>query len=354
MQWDRLLASMAKRDWSDLHLQEGLKPKARSQGRIVDLETAPLGPGDTLAFIRGAAGEKAEPILREQGAYDFATELGGAGRFRINAFYADGKLAVAIRLLPTKLRTIEELGLPLQVMELVMRPRGLLLVTGPTGSGKSTTLAGLINHINSNSQKHIITIEQPIEYKFETKRCLVRQREVGRDVADFPSALHQALRQNPDVIVVGEMRDLETTRTALSAAETGHLVLATLHTSSAARTIERIVGQYPQSEQDLIRMQLSNGLIGILCQQLVPRAEGDGRIAAYEFLRVPPGVSHLIRQGQSHKIENHIQTGQKFGMQLLDDHLARLVGDGLVTAEDALRYANDPEKVAEKLHRLEH
>jgi len=256
---------------------------------------------------------------------------------------------MSLRLIPQKLFTLDEIGLPPIVSQLIRRPRGMFLVTGPTGSGKTTTLASMVNHINETLDRHIITVEDPIEYYHPHKKSLVSQREVGVDVPSFSEALRRALRQDPDVILVGELRDLETIESALRAAETGHLVFGTLHTSSAHGTITRLVDQFPVNQQEQVRIQLADSLIAVLCQALLPRADVRGMIAAYEFLVVSSAVSNMIRENKAFRIPSVIQTGKKMGMQLLDDHLLEMLSEGKISKDEATEKAQNPEELAEKI-----
>ena len=270
----------------------------------------------------------------------------------MGAFRQQGRIAIVLRLIPSKIRSFSELGLGPVVQELLFRPRGLVLVTGPTGSGKTTTLATMIDHINGNRKVHILTIEDPIEYRHAHRKSVISQREVGVDVPAFGEALRRALRESPDVILVGEMRDLESTRLAISAAETGHLVLSTVHTQSAQSTVERIIDEFPPNQQAQIRIQLANSLLAVLAQTLVPRI-GGGLVAAYEILLVTPAVRHLIRDNKTFRIDSTIQTGRDRGMQLLDDHLLQLYKDGLIDRTDVLTRCRYPEEVAKGIMAME-
>lgn len=325
---DRLLETCVKRGASDLHLYVGRPPTLRLLGRLRSLETKPLEPEDTIALMKAITPERNQQELQEQGGTDFGFEFGTAGRFRTAVWQQKGFISVCLRLIPSRLLSFEEIGLPKTAQTLCRRPRGIFLVTGPTGSGKTTTLATMINYINETFDKHIITVEDPIEYYHTHKKSLVNQREVGVDVPNFYEALRRCLRMDPDVILVGELRDLETIEAALRAAETGHLVFGTLHTTTAHRTVTRLVDIFPTAQQEQIRIQLSESLIGVLCQALMPRCDVKGMIAAFEFMYVTNAISNLIRENKVFRIPSSIQTGRKWGMQLLDDHLFQILVGG--------------------------
>jgi twitching motility protein PilT len=313
------------------------------------LETKVLEPEDTISLMKAITPERAQQELQERGGTDFGFEFGNAGRFRTSVFQQKGNISIVLRLIPTKLLSFEEIGLPPIVKSLCRRPRGMFLVTGPTGSGKTTTLATMINYVNEHFDKHIITIEDPIEYYHTHKKSMLSQREVGVDVPNFSEALRRALRQDPDVVLVGELRDLETIEAALRAAETGHLVFGTLHTTSAHRTITRIVDQFPVDQQEQIRVQLSEALIAVLCQALMPRKDVRGMVAAFEFMVVTNAISNLIRESKVFRIPSSIQTGKKLGMQLLDDHLFKLYCEGKVSEEDCIDHSQIPVDLQEKI-----
>jgi twitching motility protein PilT len=346
---DRLLETCIRSNASDLHLHVGRPPTLRLNGRLRPLETKVLEPEDTLALMKAITPDRSQQELQEQGGTDFGFEFGDAGRFRTSVFMQKGNISLTLRLIPSKLFTFDEIGLPEITKTLCRRPRGMFLVTGPTGSGKTTTMASMVNYINETLDRHIITIEDPIEYYHPHKMSLVSQREVGADVPSFSEALRRALRQDPDVILVGELRDLETIESALRAAETGHLVFGTLHTSSAQGTVTRIVDQFPVDQQEQVRIQLADSLIAVLCQSLLPRQDTRGMIAAYEFLVVNNAVSNLIRENKVFRIPSTIQTGKKQGMQLLDDHLFLLYSQDIVSEEDAIDRAQQPAELAEKI-----
>jgi len=346
---DRLLETCIKRGASDLHLHVGRPPTLRLHGRLRPLETKVLEPEDTISLMKQITPERAQQELAEQGGTDFGFEFGEAGRFRTAVFQQRGDLSLTLRLIPSKLLTFEEIGLPMIATSLCRRPRGMFLVTGPTGCGKTTTLATMIDYINSNFDKHIITIEDPIEYYHPHKKSMVNQRDVGVDVPSFGEALRRVLRMDPDVILVGELRDLETIEAALRAAETGHLVFGTLHTTSAQGTITRIVDQFPVDQQEQIRIQLASSMIAVLCQALIPRVDIRGRIAAFEFMVATNAIRNLIRENKVFRIPSSIQTGKKFGMQLLDDHLLRLFKEGKISDEEAVLNSHNASEMQNKV-----
>lgn len=346
---DRLLETCIKMGASDLHCHVGRPPVLRLRGRLRQLETRELEPEDTVALMKQITPERAQQELQEQGGTDFGFEFGDKGRFRTAIFRQKGHISLTLRLIPNKLFTLEEIGLPNITREILRRPRGMFLVTGPTGSGKTTTLASMVDYINNNLERHIITVEDPVEYYHPHKKSLVSQREVGVDVPSFAEALRRALRQDPDVILVGELRDLETIESALRAAETGHLVFGTLHTSSAQGTITRIIDQFPVNQQEQVRVQLSSSLIAVLCQALLPRIDTKGMIAAYEFLVFTNAIANLVREGKEFRISSSIQTGKKLGMQLLDDHLFQLWQEGKVDEEDAIDRATESAELRNKI-----
>jgi twitching motility protein PilT len=346
---DRLLETCIKRGASDLHLVVGRPPILRLHGRLRPLETKVLEPEDTQALMKAITPERAQQELQEQGSTDFGFEYGDAGRFRTAVFMQKGVTSLVLRLIPSKIMTFEEIGLPSLVRSLCRRPRGLFLVTGPTGSGKTTTLATMLDFINRTLDRHIVTIEDPIEYYHNHNKSIVNQREVGVDVPSFDEGLRRVLRQDPDVILVGELRDLETTQAALRAAETGHLVFGTLHTTTAHRTITRLVDQFPVDQQEQVRVQLSEALIAVLCQALMPLKERKGRIAAFEFMVVTNAIANLIRENKVFRIPSSIQTGKKLGMQLLDDHLYQLAVEGKVEDREAVDHSQNPGDLQDKL-----
>ena len=353
---DRLLETTIKKGASDLHLHVGRPPVLRLDGHLRDLATKTLEPEDTMSLMKSITPDRNQQELQECGSTDFGFAFASAdgaarSRFRVAVFRQKGFVSIVMRKIPYKLLTFEEIGLPPICAELCRRPRGLFLVTGPTGSGKTTSLATMINYINENFERHIQTVEDPLEYYHEHKKSMITQREVGHgnDVTTFSESLRRVLRQDPDVILVGEMRDLETISSAITAAETGHLVFATLHTSGAASTINRVVDAFPVSQQEQIRVQLSTTLLAILSQALLPRCDTAGVVAAYEFLVITPAIANLIRENKSFRIDSSIQIGKKFGMQLLDDHLLQLYRDGKVSAEDAVDRSRHPAELAERM-----
>ena len=349
---DRLLETCIKQGASDLHLSVGRSPTLRLHGRLRSLETKVLEAEDTIALMKAITPERCQQELQEQGGTDFGFEFGGEGRFRTSVFTQRGNISIVLRLIPSKLLTFEEIGLPAITKALCRRPRGMFLVTGPTGCGKTTTLATMIDYINSRFDKHIVTIEDPIEYYHTHKKSIINQREVGVDVPSFSEALRRVLRMDPDVILVGELRDLETIEAALRAAETGHLVFGTLHTTSAHRTITRIIDQFPVDQQEQIRVQLSESLIAVLSQALMPRKDARGMVAGFEFMVVTNAISNLIRENKVFRIPSSIQTGKKLGMQMLDDHLLELCMAGKIADEDAIDRSQNPGDIQDRLETM--
>ncbi|HPC93475.1 MAG TPA: type IV pilus twitching motility protein PilT [Sedimentisphaerales bacterium] len=345
---DRLLQACVTQGASDIHITVGRPPVLRIDGHLRSLETKVLEPDDTVALMKSITPERCEQELQEEGGTDFGFAFGDVARFRVSVFKQKGNISIVLRQIPNKILTFEQLGLPKICAALCRRPRGLFLVTGPTGSGKTTTLATMINYINENFDRHIVTIEDPIEYYQPHKKSVINQREVGVDVPSFGEALRRVLRQDPDVILVGELRDLETIEAAVRAAETGHLVFSTVHTTSAAGTINRIIDVFPVDQQEQIRIQLSGNLLAVLSQALCPLASGRGRIAAYEFLVVTPAIANLIRENKTYRIDSSIQTGKKLGMQLLDEHLWNLYDTGKITLEEMLDKGRQPGALQEK------
>jgi len=327
---------------SDIHLTVGKPPVFRVHGVPESQGEDILTPEDTLEAAKLLATEEQLKVLEEFGESDFATTFEGLVRLRCNIFYQRECVSLALRLLPTKIPSADELKLPQVIRDLAKKPRGLILVTGPTGSGKSSTLAALIDSINHNSKRHIITLEAPIEYVHHADNCIINQREIGVDTKSYASGLRAALRQDPDVILVGEMRDLETISTAITAAETGHLVFGTLHTKGAATTIDRIIDVFPPEQQEQVRIQLADVLECAISKALLPKI-GGGRVPAYEILVATPAVRSLIRQNKSFQITSAMQTSKRQGMQLMDEALAELLRQGEVTLENALAVANDPD-----------
>jgi twitching motility protein PilT len=346
---DRLLETVIRVGGSDIHLHVGRAPVLRIHGRLRSLETKTLEPDDTVALMKSVTPERNQQELQEEGGTDFGFAFGDKGRFRVSVFRQKGNISMVLRLIPTKIMTFEEIGLPPIVKALCRRPRGLFLVTGPTGSGKTTTLATMLDYINRGFDRHIISIEDPIEYYHTHHKSCFSQREVGVDVPSFAEALRRSLRMDPDVILVGEMRDLETMEAAIRAAETGHLVFATLHTTGAQGTINRIIDAFPVTQQEQIRVQLSVTLLAVLSQALVPVADGNGRVAAFEFLVITPAICNLIRENKTYRIDSSIQTGKKYGMQLLDEHLWRFYDEGKCNADELLEHARHPAELQAKI-----
>src|SRR5947209_2937297 len=341
-----LLMEVVHRRASDLHLSSGAHPTVRVRGRLTPLEDYPkLSSADTREIIYSILTGDQRQRLETDWQFDFAYSIPGHARFRVNAYFQRGALGAAFRLIPFGMSSIEELGLPATVHEFTRRPRGFVLVTGPTGSGKSTTLAAMIDEINRTREEHIMTIEDPIEFLHGHKKCIVNQRELGSDAQSFSMALTAALRQDPDVILVGEMRDLETISTALTAAETGHLVFATLHTQDTSQTIDRIIDVFPAHQQGQVRVQLSVALQGIMTEQLLPTADGSGRCVATEVLVPTPAVRNLIREGKTHQIYSVLQTGSSVGMQTMDTSLAELIRAGKITQKLAESRSSTPEEL---------
>jgi twitching motility protein PilT len=331
---------------SDVHLTAGFPPAMRIRGRIVPMEDyGRLSPQQTREVVYSILNDDQRKRFENNKQLDLAYSIPGVGRYRINAYFQRGAISAAFRLIPHDILSLEQLGLPLILEEFTRKPRGFVLVTGPTGSGKSTTLAAMIDLINRTREEHILTIEDPIEFLHRHEKCIVNQREIGTDAKDFSLALRAGLRQDPDVILVGEMRDVETISTALTAAETGHLVFATLHTQSTAQTVDRVIDVFPAAQQNQVRMQLSIALQGIVTQQLLPTADGAARVAACEVLVPTPAIRNLIREGKTHQIYSAVQTSGAVGMQTIDSHLAQLVRMGKITRSLAEQRASVPEEL---------
>jgi twitching motility protein PilT len=338
-----LLRLVIEEGASDLHITVGAPPAVRIRGQLTKLEVAPLSPQDTEELARAITSEEDFAKLQGEGSVDFAVSFRDSSRFRVNVYRQRGHISIALRSIPSKLMTLDEIGLPDSIRDLLRLPRGLILVTGPTGSGKTTTLASMLNVINETTRQHIVTIEDPIEYQHEHRRGLVNQREVGTDTPSFAEGLRRALRQDPDVVLVGEMRDLETMETAITAAETGHLVFSTLHTTGAARTVDRIIDAFPREKQDMIRVQLSTNLRAVISQLLVPRKDQTGRVAVFEVMIGTPSIGALIRDNKTFRINSDIQTGAKFGMVSLDASLVDMYLEGVIDYEEMLSKAQDRE-----------
>jgi twitching motility protein PilT len=341
-----VLTRMVEVRASDVHISPGFAPALRLRGRITPLEDQPiLKPQDTREIVYSILNDSQRKAFENNLQLDFAYSVPGMARFRVNCFFQRGSISAAFRHIPSEILSLGSLGLPQVLEEFCRKPRGFVLVTGPTGSGKSTSLASMIDLINEEREEHILTIEDPIEFLHRHKSCVVNQREIGADATDFATALKSALREDPDVILVGEMRDLETISTALTAAETGHLVFATLHTQSTAQTVDRIIDVFPAHQQQQVRMQLSIALQGIITQQLLPTADGSSRVVACEVLVPTPAIRNLIREGKTHQIYSALQTSGSVGMQTMDSHLAQLVRMGKITPQIAEQRASIPEEL---------
>src|SRR3989441_672918 len=340
---------------SDLHLRVGFPPVIRLHGVLQRVEGPPLRQEDTEELMRSITSEDHIQQVRERGGADFGFAFGELARFRVSVFKAKGEFGVVARQIPSKLLTLEQIGIPPSVRELLYKPRGMVLVTGPTGSGKTTSLASMINIINEErDDAHIVTIEDPIEYYHKHKRSLVTQREINVDVPNFAEALRRALRQDPDVVLVGEMRDLETIDAAITAAETGHLVFGTLHTTGAAKTIDRIVNAFPVNQQEQIRIQLSTVLQAVISQLLLPRCDKPGRVAIFEIMINTPSIAALIRDNKTFRINSDIQTGAKYGMVTLDSFLIDKNQQGMISQEEVITKAQDPTTILAKLQEIQH
>jgi twitching motility protein PilT len=346
---DELLTLAVQRRASDLHLNPGRPPVLRIDGDLVSLDGPPLDDATALGLCRELADERHWREVEERGTTDFGLAHASGNRFRVSVMRQRGRHSAVLRQIPSKLLSFEEIGLPPACVELLRRPRELVLVTGPTGSGKTTTLAAMIDWINTNQDRHIVTIEDPIEYYHPHKQGLVTQREVGADVPDFPEAIRRALRQDPDVILLGEMRDLETISAAITAAETGHLVFGTLHTTGSARTVDRMIDAFPAHQQEQIRAQLSVSIVAVISQVLLARKGGKGRIAAFEVMLMNPAIGNLIRKNETHKIQSTIQTSRRMGMVTLDDNLLELVQKGMIERQAALDAAQEPRDLEQRL-----
>ncbi len=348
----QLLKIMVEKGATDLHITTGTPPQIRIDGKLVPLSMDPLSGTDTKKLCYSILTDAQKHKFEENNELDFSFGVKGLSRFRANVFVQRGAVAAAFRIIPYKFMTFQELGLPPIIEEISKRPRGLVLVTGPTGSGKSTTLASMINKINEERHEHIITIEDPIEYLHPHKGCIVNQREVGADTAGFKVALKYILRQDPDIVLIGEMRDLETIEAALTTAETGHLVFGTLHTNSAVQTINRIIDVFPPYQQSQVRAQISFVLEGVLSQQLIPKAGGKGRVLGLEVMISNPAIKNLIREDKVHQIYSIMQVGQaKFGMQTMNQSLYTLYTKGLLTLDVAMGRSSDPEELRNMIAR---
>jgi twitching motility protein PilT len=339
----QLLAFTVKNKASDLHLSAGLPPMIRVNGDVRRLNVEPLEHKQVFGMLYDIMNDAQRKIYEENLEVDFAFEIEGLARFRVNAFNQNRGAAGALRTIPSKILTLDQLNCPGIFGELSLRPRGLVLVTGPTGSGKSTTQAAMLNHLNENEYAHVLTVEDPIEFVHESKKCLINQREVGPMTHSFANALRSALREDPDAILVGELRDLETIRLAMTAAETGHLVFGTLHTSSAPKTIDRIIDVFPGEEKEMIRAMLSESMVAVISQTLCKLKDGSGRVAAYEIMIGTPAIRNLIREAKVAQMYSSIQTGTGMGMQTLDQHLTDLVRRNVISASEARSKAKSPE-----------
>jgi len=349
---DKLLHTLIQLKASDLHISVGQTPLVRKSGRMRKLEVKELEAEDTMSLMKSITPDRNQQELQEHGGTDFAIEFVEGNRFRVAVFKQRGTVGMVLRRIPSQFLSFEQIGMPEAIKRLITRPRGLLLVTGPTGSGKTTSLASMLNFINDNYDRHVITLEDPIEYFHKNKKSLFNQREIGIDVGSFKEGIRRALRMDPDMILVGEMRDLETIHAAVEAAETGHIVFGTLHTNSASSTINRIIDVFPQEAQDQIRTQLSTALIGVLSQTLMPK-KPEGVIAAYEMMVVTPAIANLIRENKTYRIDSSIQTGRQEGMFLMDESLFNLWKNGLCEKEECLIKAQKPGDLAARIGQAE-
>lgn len=349
---DKLLTTVIQLKASDLHISVGQPPVIRHHGRMRKLDTKVLDSDDTTALMKAITPDRCQQELQEKGGADFAIEFIDGYRFRVALFKQKQTIGLVLRRIPSQFLTFEQIGMPDAIRSLIVKPRGLILVTGPTGSGKTTSLASMINFLNENYDRHVITLEDPIEYYHKHKKCTVNQREIGVDCPSFKEGIRRALRMDPDIILVGEMRDLETIHAAIEAAETGHVVFATLHTSGAASTINRIIDVFPKEQQDQVRTQLSTALIGVLSQAILPR-KPEGLVAAFEMMVVTPAIQNLVRENKVYRIDSSIQTGRKHGMFLLDESLFRLWKDGVCEKEEVLLKSNKPAELAAKIAQAE-
>lgn len=347
-----ILREAKEKGASDVHVTVGLPPKMRLNGKLIAMENfQKMLPPDTLAIAQEIMNEKQLEKLEENGQHDMSFSIKGVGRYRLNVFKQRGSVALAFRVVATEIPSADSLGIPSGVGELYMKKRGLVLVTGPTGSGKSTTLASIIDKINNNREAHVITLEDPIEFTYQHRMSIVNQREIGTDSNSYANALRAALREDPDVILVGEMRDLETISTAITAAETGHLVLSTVHTIGASNTVDRLIDVFPSHQQQQIRIQLASVLEAVVSQQLIPSSDGISRVAAFEVLHVNSAVRNLIREGKSHQLLTVMQTNRKLGMISMDDAIMELYRSQKITREMALQFAQDPDTMQMKMLR---
>ncbi|MDO8963518.1 MAG: type IV pilus twitching motility protein PilT [Coriobacteriia bacterium] len=338
---NEMLVQVSELGGSDLHITVGRPPTMRLNGKLIAFDTRVLLPRDTKELLYSVMSQEQREVLERTWEFDFAHSIPGKARFRVNAYFQRGSVGSAFRLIPSEIKSFEQLGLPKAIEAFANRPRGFVLVTGPTGSGKSTTLASIIDYINESRAVHIITVEDPIEYLHTHKKAMVNQREVGSDTKTFADALKYILRQDPDVILIGELRDLETVQAALTAAETGHLVFATLHTQDATQTVDRIIDVFPPHQQQQVRIQLAGSLQGIVSQQLLPTLDGRARVLAYEILVPTSAIRNLIREGKTHQVPTALQTGHQYGMITMDESLADRYRRGLISYDTALAQACD-------------
>lgn len=346
---EEILKAAKEAGASDVHLTVGIPPKMRVNGKLTAMNYPKMLPADTLEVVLSVMNEAQRDKFEERGEYDMSFSIPETGRYRVNAYKQRGSAALAFRLVGTKVPSPEELGIPETVMELYQKKRGLVLVTGPTGSGKSTTLAAIIDKINNNREAHVITLEDPIEFLHQHKMSIVNQREIGLDSLNYASALRAALREDPDVILVGEMRDFETISVALTAAETGHLVLSTLHTLGAASTVDRVIDVFPPHQQHQVRVQLASVIEAVISQQLIPATDGTGRAAAFEVLHANHAVRNLIREAKAHQLPSIMQTNRKTGMITMDEAIQQLYEKGRISRELAIQFAQDPESMGNKI-----
>jgi twitching motility protein PilT len=348
----RLMDKVIEVQGSDLHIRVGRPPKLRVNARMGIMDGPAIQPADSDEMMKAITPQRNQLEFKEKGGTDFGVAHGDRGRFRVSVFRERGHVGIVMRLLPSRILSFEQIGLPDTVRALLHRPRGLLLVTGPTGSGKTTTMATMLDYINTTMDSHIVTIEDPIEYFHPHKKSIVTQREIGVDVGTFGEATRRVLRMDPDVILLGEMRDLDTIKTAVTAAETGHLVLATLHTTGSARTVDRIIDQFPSDQQEQIRTQLSVSIICVISQVLLPRKDRSGQIAAFEIMIMTPAVENHIRKNETFKITSTIQTSGNLGMFLLDEHLFKLYRDGKIGEPECLEKCQNPKELKDKIQAL--
>lgn len=350
---EEILIEAIEREASDIHLTVNRPVTFRMIGDLVSIDDKPLTAQDTEMLAKEITTEAQRKKIEEVGGVDFGFTFGEKARFRVSCYKQQGHFAMVLRLLPSKFYSFQEIGLPQQLIEILNLPRGLILVTGPTGSGKTTSLATMLNYINENFPRHIITAEDPVEFMHKHKKSVVTQREVGEDVPTFSEAIVKALRQDPDVILIGEMRDIATMESAIRAAETGHLVFSTLHTTGAPRTVDRIIDVFPPEQQAQIRAQLAGTIVAVISQVLVPKLDGTGRVAAFEIMFATPAIRNLIRESKTYQILSEIQTGSRYGMITLDDHLKQLYTQGIISYESALEVAVDPKELGIQLSKIQ-